>query len=86
MGGDPVVEPSGVTYLKKGEFIFFSNRIFSDLDQHREDVEYIRRFRVCLSNGYEKFEGALLDDLHAAGCEFFIYLWFNGFYQGDLGL
>jgi hypothetical protein len=82
--------PAGVPVLAKGGFVFFSNAVLQQpadaagAAQRTERLEWIKRFRVCLTNGYENFAGRDLDDLHAAGCELFIYRWFNGFYRAEL--
>ncbi|MFT5030778.1 MAG: hypothetical protein ACI9VS_003237 [Candidatus Binatia bacterium] len=44
-------------------------------------IELIKRFQIFLSNGWKNFEG---EELHAAGCELFIYRWFNGYYASQL--
>src|SRR5262245_42592273 len=69
----------------RGAFVFFSNRVFA-LEGKARTAErtYLRRFRVCLTNGYENFAGTEREALRAAGCELFIYLWFNGYYEKEL--
>jgi hypothetical protein len=71
---------------KRGEFIFFSNRVFEPGQEHTADIETIQQFHVCLTNGYVNFTGKARDTLRTAGCDLFIYLWFNGFYEKELGL
>lgn len=71
---------------KRGDFVFFSNRVFTAEGKERaEEIETIKRFRVCLTNGYENFSGKERDSLRAAGCDLFLYLWFNGYYEKELG-
>jgi hypothetical protein len=67
-----------------GEFIFFSNRIFTRGLNRAAERAYLRRFRVCLSNGYRHFTGRERAALQTSGCELFIYLWFNGYYEKEL--
>ncbi|MBM4088065.1 MAG: hypothetical protein FJ276_01355 [Planctomycetes bacterium] len=82
--------PAEIPALRKADFIFFSNAVFAEPANEKEarkravQIDFIRRFRICLTNGYANFAGEELDDLHAAGCEFFIYRWFNGFYVREL--
>jgi len=76
--------PPNVAALKKGDFVFFSNSIFASGERKAEDFNYIQRFQICLTNGYENFTGNDLEELHAASCEVFLYLWFNGFYEKEL--
>lgn len=74
-----------VKTLPKGEFIFFSNTVIGQPERYAQDFDYLKRFRVCLTNGYENFTGKELKSLRAAGCEVFLYLWFNGYYKKELG-
>lgn len=76
--------PTSVSSVIKGEFIFFSNAVFEDASRKAENFNFIKRFRVCLTNGYKNFSGKDLEELHVAGCEVFLYLWFNGFYEKEL--
>ncbi|MFV1966292.1 MAG: putative glycoside hydrolase [Pirellulaceae bacterium] len=82
--------PAGVPVLAKGEFIFFSNAVFAkptnetEAQRQAERLKWIKRFRICLTNGYENFAGEELEQLHSAGCELFIYRWFNGYYEAEL--
>ena len=82
--------PAGVPVLEKGDFVFFSSSVFSkptnELEARRraERLNWIKRFRICLTNGYKNFVGDELEELHTAGCELFIYRWFNGFYRTEL--
>lgn len=36
-----------------------------------------------MTNGYQNFAGKELQELHAAGCQLFLYRWFNGFYRSE---
>jgi len=82
--------PAGVPVLEKGDFVFFSSTVFSkptnetEARRRAERLNWIKRFRICLTNGYKNFAGNELDALHAAGCELSIYRWFNGFYKTEL--
>ena len=82
--------PAGVPVLAQGDFIFFSNAVFlkptNEVEARRraERLDWIKRFRICLTNGYQNFAGKELEQLHAAGCELFIYRWFNGYYEEEL--
>lgn len=69
--------------LTRAPFTFFSNRLYDPALRAPDDLERLRRFQVCLSNGYETFEGAERDAFLRAGCELFVYLWFDGFYQKE---
>lgn len=88
-----MVQASGATFYpaeiprkEKADFIFFTNEVFTNPDMEDLYFDYIKQFRVCLTNGYQNFEGERLEALHAAGCELFIYRWFNGYYQRELGV
>ena len=76
--------------LAQGDFIFFSYAVFSkptneaEARRRAERLNWIKRFRICLTNGYQNFAGNELEQLHAAGCELFIYRWFNGYYEEEL--
>jgi len=82
--------PPGVPVLQKGDFVFFSPIAFqkpaneAEARRRGERLEWIKRFRICLTNGYQNYAGKDLQELHAAGCELFIYRWFNGFYKSEL--
>lgn len=82
--------PVGVPVLEKGDFVFFSSSVFAkptnevETRRRAERLNWIKRFRICLTNGYKNFAGNELDELHTAGCELFIYRWFNGFYKTEL--
>jgi hypothetical protein len=76
--------PSEIAVLHRGDFIFFSSRVFSEDEMKSEYFNYIKRFRVCLTNGWKNFTGKELEELHAAGCELFLYRWFNGFYANHV--
>jgi len=82
--------PNGVPVLEKGGFIFFTPGVFQkpknqvEARQRNERLEWIKRFRICLTNGYVNFADKDLRELHAAGCELFIYRWFNGFYTSEI--
>ncbi len=69
---------------RKGEFIFFSNTVVEQPERNVRDFEYVKQFRICLTNGYQNFTGKELKELHAAGSEVFLYLWFNGYYEKEL--
>jgi hypothetical protein len=76
--------PTGTQALNQGDFIFFSSRVFWDDETKSDYFSYIKRFRVCLTNGWKNFTGKDLDELHEAGCELFLYRWFNGFYANHV--
>jgi hypothetical protein len=82
--------PAGVPVLQKGDFVFFSNTVFqtpaneAESRRRAERLEWIKRFRICLTNGYQNFAGKELRELHEAGCELFVYRWFNGYYKSEL--
>lgn len=78
--------PAEIPRKEKADFIFFTNEVFTNPDMEDLYFDYIKQFRVCLTNGYQNFEGEKLAELHAAGCELFIYRWFNGYYVRELGL
>jgi hypothetical protein len=79
-----------VPLLQKGDFVFFSDVVFkkpaneAEARRWTKRLEWIKRFRICLTNGYQNFAGKDLRELHAAGCELFLYRWFNGFYRSEL--
>ncbi len=73
-----------VPRLEKGEFIFFPYQVVTETEKHREYFERLKSFRVCLTNGYWNFAPTHRDELHAEGCELFIYIWFNGFYEKEM--
>lgn len=77
--------PSSIRKSGKADFIFFSNRVFNESGERARQIDLIKRFRICLTNGWRNFEGADLEALHAAGCELFIYRWFNGYYASQVG-
>lgn len=89
-GAEAPCLPAGVPVLEKGDFVFFNSDVFRkpqnpvDARQRRERLEWIKRFRICLTNGYVNFAGNDLEELHAAECELFIYRWFNGFYTSEI--
>ncbi len=68
----------------RADFIFFPMTVFVDPVVKEAYYDYLKGFDVCLSNGYAVWEGEELDELQAAGCEFFIYRWFNGYYESEL--
>ena len=82
--------PAEIPVLTQGDFVFFSPLVFqrpsneAEAQRRAERLAWIKRFRICLTNGYETFAGRDLEELHAAGCELFIYRWFNGFYAAEL--
>jgi hypothetical protein len=82
--------PSGIPVLTKGDFVFFSHVVFqkptneAEARVRQDRLDWIKRFRICLTNGYENFAGQDLQDLHAAGCELFVYRWFNGYLRSEL--
>ncbi|NUM55120.1 MAG: hypothetical protein HUU46_15860 [Candidatus Hydrogenedentes bacterium] len=88
--GDVSFYPANIPAAEKGEFIFFNSGLIDPpaSEEASKDrnagVAYLKRFRICLTNGYKNFEGTNLDELHQAGCEFFIYRWFNGYYEKEL--
>ncbi|MHB8865811.1 MAG: hypothetical protein ACYC6N_25815 [Pirellulaceae bacterium] len=90
-GGEPPhLFPVEIPVLSKGDFIIFSATVFqkpaSEADARRriEQLQWIKRFRICLTNGYQNFADKDLQELHGAGCELFLYRWFNGYYQSEL--
>lgn len=68
---------------RRGEFIFFSHRVFEPGKGRAREIDYIKQFRVCLTNGYANFEGQEREAMQKAGCQLFLYLWFNGFYDKE---
>lgn len=82
--------PARLPVLPKGDFVFFSTAVFQTPGNEAEALrraarlEWIKRFRICLTNGYQNFAGKDLQELRAAGSELFIYRWFNGFYRVEL--
>ncbi len=82
--------PAGIPTLPQGDFLFFSPRVFqkpadeAQARQRKEHLEWIKRFRICLTNGYQTFSDQDLRELHQAGCELFLYRWFNGYYESEL--
>ncbi len=86
----PNALPVSIPVLDKGEFIMFSHSVFqqptdeTSISRRARQLEWIKRFRICLTNGYENFAGQDLQNLHDAGCELFLYRWFNGFYRTEL--
>ncbi|MFT4587165.1 MAG: hypothetical protein ACI8QF_001257 [Limisphaerales bacterium] len=78
------VLPTSIRKSDKADFIFFSSRVFEKSETRAKQVDLIKRFRICLSNGWKNFEGEELEELHAAGCELFIYRWFNGYYASQV--
>lgn len=69
---------------QRGAFVFFHNGIFETTEGRAAEIERLAKFRVCLTNGYANFEGDDLGRLKTAGCELFLYLWFNGYYEREL--
>jgi hypothetical protein len=76
--------PRGVRSLPQGDFLFFSNQVFQDEAFKAACFKELTRHRVCLTNGYAIFQENDLETLQAAGCELFIYRWFQGFYKHEL--
>jgi hypothetical protein len=76
--------PTGVATREKADFVFFSYYVFSDPATHDAYLDYIKRFRVCLTNGYTNFSGQDLAEIKASGCKLFVYRWFNGYYVDEL--
>jgi hypothetical protein len=76
--------PAGVSMRDKADFVFFSYYVFSNPDTRAAYLDYIKRFRVCLTNGYTNFTGQDLADIKASGCRLFVYRWFNGYYAEEL--
>lgn len=82
--------PQDIPRLQKADFIFFPSSVVpatTDTQaaaKRTAQLDYIKEFRVCLTNGYKNFEGSELQDLRKAGCEVFIYRWFDGFYESEL--
>ncbi len=88
-GQPPSAFPPGVPVMEKGEYVLFTLAVFqkpaSEAERLRrqDELDWIKRFRICLTNGYANFEGKDLEELHAAGCELFLYRWFEGFQRGE---
>jgi hypothetical protein len=76
--------PSGVAVREKADFVFFTYYVFTDPATHDAYLDYIKRFRYCLTNGYTHFTGEDLAEIQAAGCRLFVYRWFNGYYVDEL--
>jgi len=72
------------TPLRRADFVFFPSTIFSDPAIKAKYFNYIKRFRVCLTNGYDAFTGRDLAELKRASCDLFFYRWFNGYYETEL--
>ncbi|MCC6441873.1 MAG: hypothetical protein IT210_00290 [Armatimonadetes bacterium] len=70
----------------QGPFIFLSLQTFDPSLRCPDDIAYAARFRVALSNWYLRFTGRDMEAFRRAGCELFIYLWFNGYYSRELDL
>ena len=73
--------PAEIPRLKKGDFVVFHWDVFTDPEVHAQYFDYIKKFRICFTNGYRNFAGKDLKELHEAGCELFFYRWFNGYYE-----
>ena len=96
LGTSPAAEdreprlPTEIPVLTKGDFIFFSHAVFqkptneAEARVRQDRLDWIKRFRICLTNGYDNFAGQDLQELHAAGCELFVYRWFNGYLRSEL--
>lgn len=69
---------------EKADFVFFTYHVFINPATRDAYLDYIKRFRVCLTNGYTNFTGEDLADIKAAGCELMVYRWFNGYYAEEL--
>src|SRR2546423_14063445 len=76
--------PPGVAVRDKADFVFFSYDVFTNPDTRAAYLDYIKRFRICLTNGYTNFSGQDLADVKASGCKLFVYRWFNGYYADEL--
>lgn len=76
--------PPGVSVRDKADFVFFSYYVFTNPETREAYLDYIKRFRVCLTNGYTNFTGQDLADIKATGCELLVYRWFNGYYADEM--
>jgi hypothetical protein len=80
----PSAAVSAPAQKAKADFVFFPNTVFVDPAAKAAYFDYLKRFDVCLTNGYQVFVGAELAELQAAGCELFLYRWFNGYYEMEM--
>jgi hypothetical protein len=90
-GTEPAASvPPGVPLRAQGDFLFFSSSIFQPVTspaaacRRAERIARLKRFRICLTNGYATFSETERDELLEAGCELFLYRWFHGFYETEL--
>lgn len=67
----------------QGDFIFFPMQVHYDQATKERYFDYLKRFRVCLTNGYDVFTGAEFAEVKEAGCELFVYRWFEGYYVNE---
>jgi hypothetical protein len=70
--------------LARGDFVFFPMQVHTDPLAKDAYFDYLKRFRVCLTNGYEVFTGDDLAQVKDAGCELFVYRWFEGYYVNEV--
>lgn len=66
--------------LARGDFIFYPMQVHYDPVAKDRYFDYLKRFRVCLTNGYDVFTSDDLAHVQQAGCELFVYRWFAGYY------
>ena len=78
--------PDEFTRLEKIPFVFFHNGVVEDRAIGTDRFEKLKDYRVCLTNGYANFEGDALKELQSAGCEVFLYKWFDGYYRYEMAL
>jgi hypothetical protein len=64
----------------KADFIFYPMQVHTDPNAKLAYFDYLKRFSVCLTNGYDTFTGDDLAQVKQAGCRLFVYRWFEGYY------
>jgi hypothetical protein len=69
--------------LAQGDFIFFPMQAVYDPMVKEKYFDYIKRFHVCLTNGYDLFKDDELAQIKQAGCQLFVYRWFEGYYANE---
>jgi hypothetical protein len=69
--------------LDRADFIFYPMNVHYDPAARERYFDYLKRFRVCLTNGYEVWTGDDLRQVKEAGCELFVYRWFEGYYAHE---
>jgi hypothetical protein len=66
--------------LAQGDFIFYPLQVHTDPVAKQAYFDYVKRFRVLLTNGYDVFSGDDLAQLKQGGSQLFVYRWFEGYY------